>query len=189
MSANAEFIETKPFSIPSKWLRDGLKKVVETPIEQIIGRIQIPEDIDNDCWCWTGATSGGSLGYGHLMFDGEMKYVHRVAYEHFNGPIPSGKYVLHSCDEPTCCNPRHLKIGTQQDNMDDMVTRGRSRRHLRKEEAELVIRLNNEGTSEQEIAALIGVSQYSVRQILTGKRWNKITENGVETELEEHTVG
>ena len=185
MVANTEFLEQKPFNIPTKWLRDGLKRAIETPVEQIMGRIQIPEDIDNDCWLWTGATSSGSIGYGHLLTEDGDDYVHRIMYRHVHGEIPEGQYVLHACDTPTCCNPRHLRVGTAQDNADDRAARGRSRRHLRKAEVELVVRLNRENVSEQEIAALIGVSRYAVRQILAGKRWKSITQD---EKIEEHNV-
>ena len=49
----------------------------------------------------------------------------RYAYEIWVGPIPDGKSVLHRCDNPACCNPAHLFIGTQLDNMRDMIAKGR----------------------------------------------------------------
>ncbi|MFB9187253.1 HNH endonuclease signature motif containing protein [Dactylosporangium sucinum] len=58
----------------------------------------------------------------------KLLLAHRVAWEVANGqPIPDGLQVLHSCDNPPCCNPAHLSIGTQAENMQQMVARGRGR--------------------------------------------------------------
>ena len=82
-----------------------------------------------DCWLWTAATAG--RGYGYICTtqsqgnERRMGYAHRIAYELCVGPIPEGRMVLHSCDVPHCVNPAHLKTGTHQDNMDDMVKRDR----------------------------------------------------------------
>ncbi len=54
-----------------------------------------------------------------------MDYTHRIAWEEANGPIPEGLHVLHSCDNPPCCNVGHLFLGTAQDNADDKVAKGR----------------------------------------------------------------
>lgn len=56
-----------------------------------------------------------------------MLGAHRVAYEIANGPIPDDLWVLHSCDNPPCCNPSHLRVGTYKDNVRDRVERDRSK--------------------------------------------------------------
>jgi hypothetical protein len=79
----------------------------------------------DDCWLWTGSTI--RKGYGVFRTDaGGCPAAHRSAYEYAIGPIPIGMFVLHSCDVRACCNPQHLHIGTNADNMREMATRGRS---------------------------------------------------------------
>lgn len=79
----------------------------------------------DECWEWQGALT---RGYGRLKRgDGTKKlaYSHRVAYELKNGPIPEGMLICHKCDNRPCCNPAHLFIGTQMDNVRDMINKGR----------------------------------------------------------------
>lgn len=75
------------------------------------------------CWEWQCARQLN--GYGHLSFHGETTSAHRVAYELAHGPIPDGLIICHRCDNPPCCNPAHLFIGTHKDNTQDAVTKGR----------------------------------------------------------------
>jgi len=63
--------------------------------------------------------------YGVLAVDGKTVKAHRFAWETFYGPIPAGMMVLHKCDNPPCCNPDHLFLGTQKDNMRDAKAKGR----------------------------------------------------------------
>jgi hypothetical protein len=76
---------------------------------------------DSDCWVWQGYRN--EHGYGRLW--APKRYVHRAAYEAFVGPIPAGLNVLHRCDNPPCCNPAHLFLGTRADNARDMLAKGR----------------------------------------------------------------
>jgi hypothetical protein len=72
------------------------------------------------CWPWLGCLS--TAGYGRA---GKRGYAHRLAYEFAYGPIPAGLEIRHACDNPPCCNPAHLLVGTREDNAHDMVVRGR----------------------------------------------------------------
>ncbi len=85
----------------------------------------IPEDVwkridkksDNECWEWMGPITG--RGYGSISIDCKECAVHRLVYELIIGFIPNGLCVLHHCDNKKCCNPSHLWLGTNQDNVND----------------------------------------------------------------------
>jgi len=90
----------------------------------------------DDCWPWLGAA--GPRGYGRFAIgDGAMTGPHRFSYELVCGPISDGMLICHHCDNPSCCNPAHLFVGTNTDNMQDAKAKGRlatgdkngSRRH------------------------------------------------------------
>jgi len=81
------------------------------------------------CWPFTGQRMRRGLPYG-LIFDRRTRRAHRVAWELTHGPIPEGLNVLHRCDNPPCCNPAHLFLGTDGDNAADREAKGRSARNL-----------------------------------------------------------
>jgi len=131
---------------------------------------------DNDCWEWREHTDNG---YGR--FRGAR--APRVAYEFAKGPIPDGMLVRHTCDNPRCCNPFHLILGTNSDNMQDALARGRfaiGPRHgntrLTQEQADY-IRQNPDGLTGKALAAQFGIAQSTVSYIRSGRSW-KHSSNG-----------
>lgn len=79
-----------------------------------------------DCWGWAASTA--PKGYGCLgLGGGRVGRAHRVSYELHYGPIPDGLHVLHTCDNPGCVNPAHLRLGTNADNVADRQAKGRYR--------------------------------------------------------------
>jgi len=80
---------------------------------------------DDDCWEWKGKKNHG--GYGLCRIKYRIRLAHRVAYSLNVGPIPDGLVLLHSCDNPSCCNPHHLTPGSMSDNIHDMYSKSRSR--------------------------------------------------------------
>lgn len=81
-------------------------------------------NVETGCIEWTGARQ--KAGYGALNLDGEVKATHRLSYETNVGPIPTGMFVCHKCDNPSCINPEHLFLGTNEDNVEDMRQKGRA---------------------------------------------------------------
>ena len=81
---------------------------------------------DKGCWEFNSDMSGtGSLGYGSVKYQGTNQYVHRVVFKLMKGKVPDSLLVLHNCDNPKCCNPDHLFLGTNKDNTQDMIAKGR----------------------------------------------------------------
>lgn len=124
------------------------------------------------CWNWT-----GSLHQGRPYFRASNK--RRLAYQWvyelvYGVEIPQGQVVRHKCDNPTCCNPHHLELGTHQENMDDMTSRGRhglsahTVKHIRK--------LVDEKRKDADIAEIVGVARETVRDIRLGKRRGNLGE-------------
>ena len=74
-----------------------------------------------DCWEWKAFKF---KGYGRFYLNGKH-YAHRASWNLYNGQIPKGMCVLHHCDNPGCVNPEHLFLGTQLDNIKDMIKKGR----------------------------------------------------------------
>jgi hypothetical protein len=81
------------------------------------------EKTEGGCWLWT--ASRHPKGYGLLSFGNRPARAHRVAWQLTNGDIPPGLFVCHRCDNPPCCNPEHLFLGTNTDNMRDASQKGR----------------------------------------------------------------
>ena len=136
-----------------------------------------------DCLVWTGAR--WENGYGRVYIAGEDCRVHRLMWELTNGDIPEGMLVCHTCDNPPCCNPDHLFIGTFKDNSAD---RDKKLRHYHGEDVNtnkltedqvIEIRLLWESSPRKYglLSALgreYGVSHIQIRNIITGKSWKHL---------------
>lgn len=93
------------------------------PIDLISQRFWPKANKTSSCWLWEGTKR--SKGYGTFMLRGLQCRAHRVAWELTYGPIPRGMEICHHCDNPACVRPDHLFLGTQKDNIQDAITKGR----------------------------------------------------------------
>lgn len=124
------------------------------------------------CWDWERHTDTG--GYGVYSIERNLYKAHRVAWSftHNNGILPK-ESVLHSCDNRRCCNPRHLRLGNQFDNMLDMVQRGRhGRTKFTTEDVQEIRRRLKRGDDRQQIADDYGVTYSGITNIKSGHRWS-----------------
>ena len=102
-----------------------------TLLERLLQKVIVDEV--TDCWVWQAGTN--NIGYGMIRDEKKMRTAHRVSYEEHIGKIPSGMCVCHTCDNPLCCNPSHLWLGTHSQNTQDMLRKGRAKpfgQHLNK---------------------------------------------------------
>ncbi|HEY1248627.1 MAG TPA: HNH endonuclease [Nitrososphaera sp.] len=122
----------------------------------------------DECWEFTGGKVGGT-GYGKYRFNGWTERAHRVAWEKVIGPIPKGMLVLHRCDNPPCCNPAHLFLGTTADNVRDRTEKGRWKggapKKLTNEQEKEITELYSSGLTQREIANMFNVSQDTISRI------------------------
>lgn len=135
------------------------------------------------CWVWLGAVDKKGYGYVQLR-ESPVRTVrlsaHRLAWEFTHGPISHPALVVrhYKCDNRRCCNPTHLRLGTHQDNMDDMVRAGRSLTGERAPSSKLSTaavaearRLSAAGWSATDIARRFGVHQTTISRLLGRKTW------------------
>lgn len=145
---------------------------------------------DEDCWPWLGWTN--EHGYGRVEIDGKSYYAHRVIYQlAYPGSIKKAApkdrtasgFLRHRCDNPICCNPNHLLIGTQLDNMRDKVERGRSKWYDSSVESpnakltahdvrEIRRQFNPEnGATRKALALLYDVSVSTIKGVISGRHY------------------
>lgn len=136
----------------------------------------------DECWPWQRCV--GDRGYGFFNFDGETKLTHRLAYELTHGEgAAAGKVVRHTCDNPPCCNPNHLVLGTHKDNMHDKIKRGRARNlkgnecswaKLTAEQIPEIRTLLKQKVYHKDIAAKFGVDTVTITDINLGRTWRHV---------------
>lgn len=133
---------------------------------------------ENKCQiCTSHATN--SRGYPVVRKNKKCYLVHRLVYEQHKGAIPEGLVVRHTCDNRMCINPEHLITGTHQDNMRDMVERGRSaigERNGRSKITEVIAReIKQSHLSASLLAEKYGISPSTIRRIRRGKLWKHLS--------------
>lgn len=145
-------------------------------------------DKASECWEWTGART--PAGYGKIGWAKQDTYAHRIAWMLTHGAIPDGLHVLHRCDNPPCCKPAHLFLGTPADNAQDRDKKGRTSRQVNRtsfhpgsahpnvrltEEAVRSIRIRvANGERMAGIAREYGVSRQVASDATYGRTWGHI---------------
>lgn len=146
---------------------------------------------DADCWLWLGAKDKRS-GYGLFRGEGTSK-AHRFVWALAHGPIPEGLCVCHTCDVPACVNPAHLFLGTQAENVADMLRKGRavppthpyllgkqareqSINTAKMSEAQVgeLRRRYASGEKSRDLASAFGISQTHVTRITRRRFWQHV---------------
>jgi len=132
------------------------------------------------CWLWTASET--QFGYGQINYKRRPERAYRLAWLLYRGEIPRGALVCHKCDNPPCCNPDHLFLGTHQDNCDDRERKGRSRPPLGERHAHArltaadVLRIRAlAGTRTLEsLAEEYGVWNSTIYRAQSGKIWKHL---------------
>lgn len=138
------------------------------------------------CWPWQGARTGND--YGYIRLNGIRFAAHRLAYALTNGAIPKDLFVCHRCDNPRCCNPAHLFLGSASDNTRDSVAKGRwhmpakkrvgskhGRAKIDERQAIEIRRAYTTGSvSQEQLASRYHISERSIYGIIARKTWKHV---------------
>ena len=142
-------------------------------------------DKSGECWVFTGGYCDRD-GYGKIWGNGRKYYAHRLAWSLVNGPIPEGMCVLHDCDNPPCCNPDHLHLGTIADNNQEKADRGRAysprcrgeRNGRAKITKRQVLEMRNKHASGNESYSSLGreygITPANARKAILGISWSHV---------------
>lgn len=127
---------------------------------------------EDECWPWMGARNR-ALGHGRLSIKGRLYFAHRIAIvRHLGMAIPPQTYVCHRCDNPPCCNPAHLFLGTSSENTHDCKLKGRHKGY-KAITAELALKLRRSREPSERLGRRFGISGRMVRYIRTGRCWRE----------------
>lgn len=133
------------------------------------------------CWIWTRSVI--SKGYGCIRLADRTHYAHRISWEIHHGQVPRGSHVLHRCDVPSCCNPEHLFLGTNGDNIADSIAKGRRKRPGEKQNRHILSgdevlalreRYKRGGVSQAQLARERGVSKACINHAIAGINWKHL---------------
>lgn len=136
------------------------------------------------CWYWIGALD--TRGYGQFAINRKSKRAHRVSYLFYKSIHPREKSVCHTCDNPACVNPNHLFLGSHDENMKDMVKKGRSKvisdthkgvknvNAILTPETVRCIRKEYPGLTHKKLGEKYGVHKETIAHLLRGNTWKHI---------------
>lgn len=147
---------------------EAVAHVADRPLHELVNRRE-----SSECWEYLGPRY--PKGYGRHGRD----YAHRLAWSLANHrDIPPGAYVCHHCDNPPCCNPEHLYLGTAATNAQDRTRRGRNGRGYSKLTAEQVQAIRSQfargGVSKATLGREFGVSEGQIGRIVRREHWSHL---------------
>ncbi len=135
---------------------------------------------DNECWVYTKCIS--TAGYGRIQINRKFISAHRFSYQLHFGDIPEGMFVCHHCDNPPCCNPYHLFLGTSSDNSNDMAAKFRNDKgeehwNNKLNEAQVleIKSLIKNGDPVSVIAKMYGIHVNTIYDIRNNRIWKWLT--------------
>lgn len=136
-----------------------------------------------ECWPWTGRRDHN--GYGRFDWERRPQLAHRLSFELSIGPVPDCMCVCHSCDNPQCCNPWHLWLGDDKDNMADMAKKGRASRNGKDRHGDThpssiinssdAIAIYCSDENVKTLAERYGITPQAIYLIKKGKNWRHVT--------------
>lgn len=140
----------------------------------------------DDCWIWQGTRMApNKIGeqYGHIGISEKGRQIsyraHRLAYILVYGDLPDDMVVMHTCDNPLCVNPAHLKAGTQKENAEDMARKGRvahgaSHYDSRLTEDDVLAIFDDKTSTNIALARRYGIHDSNIVKIRRGERWRRL---------------
>jgi len=138
----------------------------------------------DECWEWQASRT--RHGYGRIKVgQGRATGAHRLSYLIHKGQIADGLLVCHSCDNPACCNPDHLFLGTYSDNSRDMVAKGRAKGQygdarscvpakIKETDVPQIRELAKSGMTKAAISRHFNVSREAIRDVVNGRTWKHV---------------
>lgn len=149
---------------------------IEFMKREIERKVKINSD---QCWEWQGAKH--KQGYGNIIFKKKCWLSHRLAWTIYKGEIKDNLKVCHKCDKPLCCNPNHLFLGTQLENVQDGFAKGRMKKNipatrrikLNYSQVTEIKKLHDGGMTRKELEKKYDVSQTCIAKIINGVSWKQ----------------
>jgi HNH endonuclease len=168
-------------------MQNDYQSIIDYYVHKLEERFWKKVEKTDGCWLWKGARAhGGRMQYGNFPCCGKLFSAHRISWILANKEIPKNLHVLHKCDVPLCVRPDHLFLGTNLDNINDKISKGR---HGFGETAgrailttKQVIEIRNAKLSksgpdkltDQMLADKYGVSRRNIRSIRWRQTWRHI---------------